>query len=144
MRLGIGSNARQVMRDMTNRPRRVERELAAAARELAPDLLQAAKEILQAEVYTPAIPRSSTGRPLWQRTGQLIRNVKVRAVGMRIELTTGSDHARSRAALGTAGGRPIRSAGVRSVQWHREAIAVRMIEIRRVRAEHLRRGLRAR
>lgn len=152
MRPSLTSNAGQILAKMRRRKERLAGELGKAARELGPELSAEAKRIQQERIYNVPIPLKKTAdRKLganasirrrttkgslgqWQRTGNLKRSEGWRVQGVTLWLTNNAEYAGARYALGTPGGRPIRTPSVQSVQWHQEAITKkreRILEVRR-------------
>jgi|GEM_PF-3832950 len=67
--------------------------------------------------------RASKGKyGQWKRTGALLASEKARARGPVVILVNSRRYASARYFLGTPEGRPIRSKGVRSVQWQAKAV----------------------
>lgn len=173
MRASISTNAGQVLSRMNRRRALVLRELSVAARELGALLNAESKSIMQSEIYDVPIPpvayKMEAGqggrrrrRPLtaserrqqrnttkgsggrWQRTGALKRRETFKTSGPVVFLTNDQRYAAARYTLGTPGGRRIRSQGVRSVQWQRQAVLRRRRDILERRRRAVLRALQAR
>lgn len=146
MRASIASNAPDLSRRMLARAVRIPGALAGAARELAGRLEAESKRRLQAGVYSVPVPRRKTtrgtGAPAWTRTRDLIDSERAFARGADVVMQNDSDHAIHRARLGTPGGRPIKSPGVRVVQWQRDAARAMQGEALAIRHRGLLRALR--
>lgn len=79
---------------------------------IAPGLEAVAKKILARELYDIPIPVRKSGKPRWQRTGELREREQAFADGMRVYLMNDTPHAKPRAALGQAN--PPNAAGRRA------------------------------
>lgn len=159
MKPRISSNAQMVFRAMLAKKAACERELSAAAKPIAVLCGAETKKILQAEIYDVPIPlkpksdrklsakaavRSKTTKGKhgkWQRSGALKRRETAYARGVNVILENKQSYAASRHALGTPGHRQIRSPGVRSVQWQKQAVERLLPRIRAIRRTAIRRVL---
>lgn len=164
MRARLSTNADEIYRRMLARQQAVKRELTAAAREIAPALRRENRKILQEKIYSVEIPfnakatardrkryagtsrQTARGEEIrqWRRTGELLRREQAKAEGAVVILFNPVSYAGARYRLGTEEGRKIRTPGVQSVQWHREALDKRRTWIREVRRRHVLRALRLR
>lgn len=151
MRASIGTNAASIVKRMQRRRTTITHELTVAAREVGILCNAQAKRIMQSDIYDVPIPpvaykmpvgrggrrsrraltaserrqqagttKGSAGR--WMRTGALKRREMFRTEGPVVYLTNDQRYAAARYTLGTSGGRRIRSPGVLSVQWQRQAV----------------------
>lgn len=94
-------------------------------------ILEESRRVLANEIYAIPIPRRPrSSKPKWTRAQDLYKKEQVRIRGGNVELVNTSRHAKARRDLGTPAGRPIRSPGVRVVDWQREALHNRMEQIR--------------
>jgi hypothetical protein len=138
----VRSNAEALIRRMERRPRAVRLQLEGVARSFAPRFLAENKKLLTTHVYNVKIPkRPKSKKPQWRREGGLRRAERARADGVAIVMSNGMVYAASRFRLGTPDGRPIRSEGVQSIQWHHEAFAALRDDLLQARRQAVLRGL---
>lgn len=152
MRPRISSNAGQILKRMNARKAAVTSELSAAAVRIKFVIVGESKKILSEKIYSVPIPEvtrrkqavsehpqfsidtkrqvghrfEDRKRPkrekLWKRTGQLLNREAGRTDGPNVIFFNSASYAAYRYVLGTAEGREIRSPGVKSVQWQKEAL----------------------
>jgi hypothetical protein len=153
----LSTNARALQGAMRRRAQSVIRELEGAARELAPAVNADAKDILKRRIYSVEIPfKPGTSKRTreryagtsggqrhrqWRRTGDVQNRERARAEGTSIVLTNNSGHAVGRHVLGLPGHRKIRTPGVQSVQWQKEAAERKRRQILERRRQGARRAL---
>jgi hypothetical protein len=113
------TNARKLAEKYRLRAYALPRELERAARDLAPLLQREAVRVQERKIYSVRIPLTSSGRPMWVRTGQLKRRESGFAQGTTLVLENRTPYAVPRHVLGLPGHRqPVYTL---SVQWHWEA-----------------------
>ena len=162
MRPHLSTNAQAILGRMHARSARVRSELERAARDISNELTGEAKRVLQDEVYNVPIPlKASADRRLsptaavrskttkgklgqWTRTGNLKRRERGKAQGPVVIMENTARYSLARHNLGTSKGRQIRSKGVKSVQWHGEAIKRKRGYILKRRRDAVLRALRGR
>lgn len=171
MRPRISSNAGQILNRMMRRKTAVTRELNRAAVRIKVIFLSESRQVLNEQVYSvpiPTVPRrkrkvsdhpqfslesrrevghrfEERKRPkrekAWKRTGQLKAREGARTLGPVVIMFNPMAYAAARYALGTEDGRPIRTPGVKSVQWHAVVIERKRPAILQIRREALLRAL---
>lgn len=142
----VTSNARQIADRYRRRGQAVRTRLAQNAQAEGQLLVAEGERIMQAEIYAVPVPVSSTGRPKWERTRELLGSERFRVEGedrATVILYNQSRHSGPRSRLGTSKGRPIRSPGIRSVQWQEKAVQRNRARLLRMKQAALRRALEA-
>jgi hypothetical protein len=139
MRATCKSNALQLAARMGARARAVGPELRKAADEIAGTLQKESVAILDRDVYGVPIPTTSSGRPMWVRTGRLRGAERFKRRGVDVYHENRTPYSRHRRNLGLPGYRmPVYT---KSVQWYEDAIRRRASWIRRTREAAIRRAL---
>lgn len=136
MNIGITTNVSDLIGRWQGRAAAVPREQRTAAREIAPVVKRESQRVLRVKLY---------GVPVhFNRTGDLIGKEEAHADGMDVVLSNASAHAAFRRALGTPGGRRIRTPGIVALDWQREAVMNKRGFILQARAAANRRALETR
>jgi hypothetical protein len=118
--LTVRTNAHQLAQRHMQRAQAAIPALERVAQEWQDRFERESKRTLRSQVYAVPVPRGKNGRPRWKRSRELLNSETARADGMDVVMENTAPHAPARNALGTPEGRPIRSPGIKSVQWQRD------------------------
>lgn len=131
MNLQVSTNGAEIARKLKRRADAFGSRLRGVQDRIRSEVLEESRRVLATEIYAIPIPRRPrSGKPKWTRKGGLYASEGVRIEGGNVVLFNHSDHAKQRHDLGTPAGRPIRSPGVRSVQWQEKAVRNKLERIR--------------
>jgi len=101
--------ARELAAKMRARARAVEPEFRKTTRSLGIIAVTFTRERMDADIYDQPIPRSATGRPLWQRTGKLRRGEKSEVLdAYTVRIVNDASYAEPRHEAGKPGRRKTR------------------------------------
>jgi hypothetical protein len=113
--MGVTSNARELQRRFERRAKRLRPEVTRAAQRTVPRAQAMSRQVIGSRIYGVPVP--------WKRTGALLAGEKTTTRGADLVLKNTTRHALFRFLLGRAGGRKIRTPGVRVVDWRGETAA---------------------
>lgn len=121
MKVQITTNGRDLARKCRAMANNIVTEQRAAAEDIANRLTGKSQEQLLIDVYAQPIRRSPTGRLLWKRSNQLMREEKWVPEGVNVRHQNRAPHYIHRWRYGKPGGRKAK-APQRASSWHRVAL----------------------